>query len=82
MYEFQKYALHEPDLIVLHFDATSSVWGSVPGLIPLLCLKTPRKEPTQNVCCFFIHFFVHIWVLRPILTLFQTNISTYSMSEP
>ena len=26
MYEFQKYALHEPIVIVLHYDGTSVVW--------------------------------------------------------
>ena len=26
MYEFQKYALHESIVIVLHVDGTSSVW--------------------------------------------------------
>ena len=26
MYEFQKYALHESIVIVLHFDGTSSAW--------------------------------------------------------
>ena len=31
-------------MTVLHFDGTSSVLGSVPGTIPLLCLKTPRKD--------------------------------------
>ena len=27
MYEFQKYALHEAVVPVLHFDVTSSVWA-------------------------------------------------------
>ena len=26
LHEFQKYALHESIVIVLHFDVTSSVW--------------------------------------------------------
>ena len=28
-YEFQKYALHESIVIVLHFNGTSSVWAQI-----------------------------------------------------